>query len=124
MALDYNNDLTISIYVADRKKSAAWYTSVLGFELLYDVDEIGWCELQTTIPGVKVGLGDSEKPKIGGPVPVFGVSDVDTARAELESKSVRFDGDTMTIPGMVKLATFYDPDGNAFMLSQDLSGRG
>ncbi len=38
----------------------------------------------------------------------------------MESKNVRFDGETQTIPDMVKLATFYDPDGNALMLYQDL----
>ena len=33
---------------------------------------------------------------------------------------MRFDGETREIEGMVKLATFYDPDGNALMLSQRL----
>jgi hypothetical protein len=33
---------------------------------------------------------------------------------------VRFDGDTMTIEGMVKLATFYDLDGNKLMFSENL----
>ena len=34
---------------------------------------------------------------------------------------VKFDGATETIEGMVSTATFYDPDGNALMLAQDLS---
>ena len=42
------------------------------------------------------------------------------ARTALEEKAVRFDGDTVVIPDMVKLATFYDPDGNAWMLAQSL----
>ncbi len=29
----------------------------------------------------------------------------------------------MTIPGMVSLATFFDPDGNANMLYQDLAAK-
>ena len=37
-----------------------------------------------------------------------------------ESLDTRFDGDTYEIDGTVKLATFYDPDGNAFMLAQQL----
>ena len=32
------------------------------------------------------------------------------------------DGDIRDIPGMVRLLTFYDPDDNALMLYQDLSG--
>ena len=53
-------------------------------------------------------------------VPVFAVENVDQARALLESKDVRFDGETMTIPDMVSLATFFDPDGNKLMLFQSL----
>jgi hypothetical protein len=49
------------------------------------------------------------------------VADIDVARKHLESKDVRFDGDTYEIEGMVKLATFYDPDGNSFMLAQSLT---
>jgi predicted enzyme related to lactoylglutathione lyase len=52
---------------------------------------------------------------------VFGVVDIDEARGQLEQRDVRFDGETMTIPEMVRLATFFDPDGNKFMLAQDLS---
>ncbi len=44
--------------------------------------------------------------------------DIDVARKHLESHGVRFDGDTREIEGMVKLATFYDPDGNSFMLAE------
>ncbi len=34
---------------------------------------------------------------------------------------MKFDGDTMTLPGLVMLATLFDPDGNKMMLFQDLS---
>ena len=34
--------------------------------------------------------------------------------------NVPFDGETITIPEMVRLATFYDPDGNKLMLYQDI----
>ena len=53
---------------------------------------------------------------------MFGVVDIDVARAELEGKGVRFDGDTIELPGMVKLASFFDPDGNRYMLAQSLAG--
>ena len=117
--------LTISCQVSDLGKSIEWYTRVLGFELLYKMDEIGWAEVKTEVPGVNVGLSQVESPKVGaGPVPTFGVKDVDHARAELERLDVRFDGETQVIPGMVKLATFFDPDGNAFMLFEALGEPG
>ena len=43
------------------------------------------------------------------------VADVDAARAELESKGVVFDGDTI-VTSVCKQAWFKDPDGNALML--------
>ncbi|MCA9242889.1 MAG: VOC family protein [Phycisphaerales bacterium] len=119
--LNYDGGLTLSFQVKDRKKSIAWYQDVLGFKLLYDVAEIGWCELATEVKGVNVGLSEVEKPRVGaGPTPTFGVKDIDAARKILESKDVRFDGATQVIPDMVKLATFYDPDGNTLMLFQSL----
>lgn len=123
--LNYNGGLTLSFQVSDRKRSQAWYQDVLGFTFLYEVEDIGWSELATETKGVNVGLSQVEKPKVGaGPVPTFGVVDIDKARKKLEAKDVKFDGDTMEFPGMVKLATFYDPDGNALMLFQDLQGEG
>ena len=119
--LGYTGGLTLSMQVKDRKKSQTWYQNVLGFTLLYDVEEIGWCELATETEKVNIGLSQVEKPKVGaGPVPTFGVKNIDAARKQLEAKDVRFDGKTQEIPGMVKLATFFDPDGNALMLFQDL----
>jgi catechol 2,3-dioxygenase-like lactoylglutathione lyase family enzyme len=123
--LDYTGGLTLAVQVADRKRSTDWYRDTLGFTLLYDVEEIGWCELATQTGGVNVGLSQVEKPRVGaGPVPTFGVRDIDKARSILEEKKVRFDGPTREYPGMVRLATFFDPDGNTLMLYQDLSGQG
>lgn len=119
--LGYAGELTCSMQVSDMEKSIAWCRDVLGFEMLYKVDDIGWCELATTIPGVTVGLSQVESPETkGGTTLTFSVADIDKARAMLEASKVRFDGATMTIPELVRLATFFDPDGNKFMLSQSL----
>lgn len=119
--LRYTGGLTCSISVTDMKRSIAWYQDALGFKLLYQVDEIGWCELATEIPKVNVGLSQVEQAGgKGGATLTFGVADIDAARKQLEAKMVRFDGPTQTIEGMVRLATFFDPDGTALMLFQDL----
>lgn len=120
--LGFDGGLTCSIQVKDRKASAKWYQDVLGFKLLYDVEEIGWCELATSVERVNVGLSEVESPQVkGGTTLTFGVKDIEAARKQLESKDVRFDGATRVYEGMVKLATFYDPDGNTLMLFEDLS---
>lgn len=119
--MGFDQGMTLSFQVRDRKKTAQWYTDLLGLKLLYDAAEIGWCELATETAGVNIGLSEVESPKTaGGCVPVLGVTDIDAARKRLESRDVRFDGPTRDIPGLVRLATFYDPDGNALMLYQSL----
>ena len=124
-SLGYDGGLTCAIQVKDRKASAKWYQDVLGFKLLYDVEEIGWCELATSVERVNVGLSEVESPQVkGGPTLTFGVKDVNAARKQLESKDVKFDGSTRVYDGMVKLATFYDPDGDTLMLYEDLSDQG
>ena len=116
-----DDTITLALSVRDRQASAEWYEKHLGFELLYHADEAGWSELQTKTAGVTLGLGEQSEPTPGNTVPVFGVADIATARAALEKVDVRFDGATETIEGMVSTATFYDPDGNALMLAQDLT---
>ena len=116
--IDYADHLTISCSVSDLERAIAWYRDLLGFELIYKLDDMGWCELRTAWKGISIGLGQSETPTTGGTTPVFGVEDIDAARSHLESNGVRFDGDTQVIPDMVKLATFYDPDGNRWMLAE------
>ncbi len=122
--LGWDGGLTASMGVTDLDRSIAWYRDVLGFTLLYKIDEMAWCELSTGVDRVNVGLSQVEKvaPE-GGATLTWGVKDIQSARKALEGAKVRFDGETMTIEGMVKLATFFDPDGNKMMLFQDLQKR-
>jgi catechol 2,3-dioxygenase-like lactoylglutathione lyase family enzyme len=121
MTLNYVPEVTASMGVTDLDQSIEWYGRVLGFTLLYRVDEISWCELSTGVPGVNVGLSQNQDVKKGGGATnVWGVTDIVAAKAHLDSHSVIQDGDIQHIPDMVKLLTFYDPDGNAMMLSENL----
>jgi predicted enzyme related to lactoylglutathione lyase len=123
--LSYDGGLTCAMSVRDIAASMQWYQKVLGFTLLYHLEDMGWCELATETKGVNVGLSQVEEPEVkGGATLTFGVKDIDAARRILEEQRVRFDGETQTIPDMVKLATFYDPDGNKLMLYQDLQKQG
>ena len=116
-----DNTITLALSVRDRHASARWYEENLGFALIHHIDEAGWSEMQTKTEGVTLGLGEQVEPNPGNTVPVFGVANIDVARAALETAGVTFDGETETIEGMVSTATFYDPDGNALMLAQDLT---
>lgn len=120
--LGYDGGLTCSMQVSNLDKSMAWYRDTLGFNILYKLDDMGWGEMSTEVARVNIGLGQVEKPLVGGTKLTFGVKDIDKSRKLLEAKGVKFDGATQEIPGMVKLATFFDPDGNIVMFYQDLAG--
>jgi catechol 2,3-dioxygenase-like lactoylglutathione lyase family enzyme len=125
VAFTYDGTITLSCSVRDLDRSIDWFRDVLGFEEVFKAAEVGWAEVTSSVSGVTIGLGQNEEVDgRGGTTPVFGVTDIDEARAELESKGVRFDGETQEIPGMVKLATFFDPDDNSYMLAQSLGSPG
>lgn len=117
--MDYIGELTCAMGVTDLEASIGWYQDVLGFTLLYRAEGIAWCEFSTDVAKVNVGLSQVETViRGGGATPTWGVSDIETARAELLAKKVKLDGDIQHIPGLVRLQTFHDPDGNAHMLFQ------
>ena len=118
----YNGTITLSSSVKDLDASIAWFRDILGFEEVFKVAEAGWAEVSSPAEGVSIGLAqtDAGVEGSGGSVPVFGVVDIEAARAELETKGVEFAGDIVELPGMVKLATFFDPDGNRYMFAQSL----
>src|SRR5262245_29663596 len=93
MAISYDGGLTCSIGVTDMDRSIAWYRDVLGFTLLYRLEEIAWCELSTGVARVNVGLGQREQAGgAGGATLTFGVSDIEAGKAALDAAGVRQDG--------------------------------
>lgn len=114
----YDGGLTVSMSVSELDRSIDWYQRVLGFELEYRMDDIGWCELISPVDKVKVGLSVVEAPNPGGATPTFGVQDIEQAKSALEAASVRIDGDIITVENMVRFLTFYDADDNALMFYQ------
>ena len=119
--ITYAKGLTLSLAVSSLDEAIGWYQNVLGFKLLYRMDDIGWCELESSVPDVNVGLSVTEKPTPGGVTPTFGVEDIEDAKTALTAGGARLDGEVMVIEGMVKLLTFFDPDGNTLMFFEDLS---
>jgi predicted enzyme related to lactoylglutathione lyase len=117
----YGDHVTIAIDVDDFEGAIAWYQQAFGFELIYKLDDWNWCELSTPIPGVHIGLGVTEGATRGSMQPTFVVEDIEAAKAHLESVGAVFTDDIRTVEGMVKLASFNDPHGNAFGLAERLT---
>ncbi|MGH2451321.1 MAG: VOC family protein [Candidatus Limnocylindria bacterium] len=123
LPFERTRNAVLSVNVSDLHRSIDWWGEMLGFEPTNRMDDYGWCELATSVEGLSLGLGQVEEVKPGGTTPTFGVADIDTARRHMESRGVKFDGDTYEIEGQVKLCTFYDPDGNPFMLAEVLDAK-
>ena len=122
-AIAYDGGLTCSIGVSSLDKAIPGYTDILGMRLLYRRDDLAWCELESDVARVNVGLSQVENAGgPGGATLTFGVVDIDAAKAALDAAGVRQDGPILDIPDMVRLLTFFDPDGNTLMFYQDLSG--
>ena len=113
--------VTLLFRVSSLETSMAWYREMFGLQPLRRDKTQGWCELAGAAGNIRIGLRQSDTVTLkGGCVPAWEVEDLEAARRFLEGKKVRFDGPTIELPGLEKLATFYDPDGNSWMLRQDL----
>jgi predicted enzyme related to lactoylglutathione lyase len=119
--IDWAGESTAALSVGDYGKALAWYRDVHGFEVVFELESWGWAQLQSPVTGLLVGIVQAEAVKQGGGATLtFTVTDIDAARAYLEGEGVRFAGETSQVEDMVRLATFYDPDGNALMLAEQL----
>ena len=108
----------VSVPTQDLERAAAFYGETLGLRRsVYRPDrnyaefETGTVTLSITDP-VRMGIGDF-RPNANHVA--LHVDDIEAARGELESRGVRFHGDTFDT-GVCHMAIFADPDGNALLL--------
>jgi predicted enzyme related to lactoylglutathione lyase len=118
--IGFNGGLTCVVPVEDPAAAERWYLETLGFTRLFAMEDGSFIELHSPVDRVTIGLGRSDGAGADGVTLTFGVKDIDHARRMIEAKGVAFTGPTEEIPGVVRLATFADPDGNRIMLYQSL----
>jgi catechol 2,3-dioxygenase-like lactoylglutathione lyase family enzyme len=122
--IEWAGEATAALSVSDYRKALAWYRDVLGLNVVFELETWGWAQLQSPVDDLLIGIGQSEEVDQGGGATLtFTVKGIEAARAYLESEGVRFDGEISQVEDMVRLTTFYDPDGNALMLAQQLKTR-
>jgi len=120
--IGHTGRLVCSLGVKNHKAAAEWYVSVLGCGIEFQSDDAGMSFLNTPVANVYLDLSQVETVVAGGGATlVWGVANADEARTTLEAQGVEFDGATREFGGMVRLATFFDPDGNTLMLYQSLT---
>jgi len=114
-------------YVKDWEGAKKFYDQILGWSVLYTDDNIGWREYGTdsnekrTTTHVainKITAGDQGQQGVGTTI-TFTVESVDKTQAWLKSKGVKVD-DILVIPGVVKIGTFYDPEGNRMQFAESV----
>jgi predicted enzyme related to lactoylglutathione lyase len=121
--IGFTPELTIQLNVSSLDRSIQFYTTKLGFKLTERRDDLKFAHIQTSVPGVDLGLGEVADPKPNEAILNFSVKDADLARRNLEAAGVVFTGPTLEIPGKVKLAGFVDPDGNRLRLAGPVKPR-
>jgi CreA protein len=120
----YKPGLIVWLYVRDFEISRRFYRKQLGLiETLVD-EAAGWVEYGMGFERVCLAInrysGKTNMVVGGGGVPVLYVDNIEAAKADLEERGVIFEGEIYVVPELVKIATFYDPDGNRLQLYQNL----
>ena len=107
----------LTVFVTDYPRALEFYCGLLGMEHSVDYGKIPAGEVETGDLTLQVtdaaSVGQDFQPR-RHPLALH-VEDVEAARAELESKGVEFQAETLD-SGVCHMAFFSDPDGNALML--------
>lgn len=110
------------VLVDDLKESVKFYTEVVGFTLVRFDETEGWAELSGSDGGTRLGLGQKSDYVDIHPgqnaIVSLPVDDILTVKADLMKKGVQMLGEIIDFPGLLKLQTFIDLDGNCFQLIQ------
>jgi predicted enzyme related to lactoylglutathione lyase len=107
----------VTVPTEDYESAARFYGEVLGLPFGKRWGEMPGGEFETGSLTIAIMQSDAfgiEFHPHGHPI-ALQVGDVEEARAELESRGVSFQADTMD-SGVCHMAFFSDPDGNALML--------
>lgn len=107
------------IPVVDFERAKSFYLDDLELDLVMEDEESNWAEFQIS-PGAKLAI-HAVKATNANPIGaiVVEVDSMEKSELWLQGKGIKLT-DKEEIPGLVKLASFSDPDGNIIQLSQSL----
>jgi predicted enzyme related to lactoylglutathione lyase len=107
----------VAVSTRDLDRAIAFYGATLGLQMSVHLNERNYAEFETG--NLTLSVIDAEKMgmehQVRGHEIALHVDDVEAARRTLESRSVKFRGDTLDT-GVCHMALFNDPDGNPLML--------
>jgi predicted enzyme related to lactoylglutathione lyase len=107
----------VAVSTKDLDRAIAFYGATLGLQMSVHLNERNYAEFETG--NLTLSVIDAEKMgmehQVRGHEIALHVDDVGAARRTLESRGVKFRGDTLDT-GVCHMALFNDPDGNPLML--------
>ncbi|HEX8073377.1 MAG TPA: VOC family protein [Thermoleophilaceae bacterium] len=115
----------VTVFVTDFDAATEFYGTTLGLPCSAKYGQIEGAEFETGTLTLQVITSDMvpfDVTPSKHPIALH-VDDVDAGRAELESRGVSFQADTMD-SGVCKMAFFEDPEGNALMLHHRYAPKG
>ena len=104
----------VSLDVADFDRAKKFYQDIFNFEITFDAGkEVGWCELELPVKGIKIGLNYSENKEVKPGSTSLGicVEDIEATKQYLDSKSV-YTTKIRDVPDLVSLFDMKDSEGN------------
>lgn len=104
--------------VSNLERTLAFYTETLGFKVLFYDTNNRKAMVATNTKDCIIGFAEAQSIAPSSTCTTFEVENLEEAVQVLQEKDVEFKDGILEIPGMVKLATFNDPDGYKMMLSE------
>ena len=103
----------VELAVLDHARSVAWYTNILGLQVLHEDERRGWVLLSAGTGRLAIKTGS---PKTAGVGLAFEVDDVTAWAGHLRAKGVVLDGDVTTNDEGYRRVHLRDPDGHILTL--------
>lgn len=117
----------ITIYVNNQQEAKKFWTEKIGFKVILEQPmgpnatwiEVGTDTLETTFILYEKRLMLQQKPNanVGHPSIILSTNDISKTYQSMEEKGVKVDK-ILEMP-YGKMYTFYDPDGNPYLLRED-----
>ena len=110
----FKNVNVVQINVSDWQRAKQFYGDLLDWPQAYVDEQIGWCEWgQPNETHLAINRWNDQWGPLPtkGQIAVLAVDDAHATTVALRAKGIACD-DIMSIPGMVDIGAFHDPDGN------------
>jgi predicted enzyme related to lactoylglutathione lyase len=107
--------------VGNLERTLTFYTEKLGFKELYFDAGGKSAMVATNTKDCFIGFAEAQSIVPSSTCITFEVENIKQAVLGLQQKGIEFKDGIFEVPGMVKLASFFDPDGYRLMLSESES---